>query len=275
MQWKLSLEGFSLVPGQLGLIAGPCVIEGRQVVFETAERLVEICRRVDVPLIFKASYLKDNRSSPDSPRGPGIEEGLRVLGEVREKFGVPVTSDVHSPGQVERAARVLDLIQIPAFLCRQTSLMEACARSGKAINVKKGQFMAPEDMRLVLEKIRRLSSAPVVLTERGSCFGYHRLVVDMRSLPIMRGFGVPVCFDVTHSLQLPGGGESGGERAFYVPLGRAAVAAGCDLLFLEVHPDPARAWSDRATMVPLDEVEGAVAGWKAVHEAVRALGEGG
>jgi 2-dehydro-3-deoxyphosphooctonate aldolase (KDO 8-P synthase) len=215
---------------------------------------VEICGAAGVPLILKASFDKANRTSHASYRGPGLAEGLRVLGRVKGKLGVPILSDVHETGQVGPAAEVLDVLQIPALLCRQTDLLVAAGRTGKPVNVKKGQFLAPGDMRNVVEKIRSTGNEQILLTERGTSFGYHNLVVDMRSLPILRGLGVPVIFDGTHSVQLPGGAgtASSGQREFVAPLVRAAVAAGCDGLFLEVHPDPDRAPSDGPNMLPLD-----------------------
>lgn len=230
----------------LTLVAGPCVIESRQQVLEVAAALVEITRDMGMPLIFKSSYDKANRTSIRSYRGPGLERGLEILEEVREALGVPVLSDVHCRTEIDRAARSLDVIQIPAFLCRQTDLLVAAARTGRAINVKKGQFMAPWDMAPVLEKIRGAGNDRVLISERGSCFGYNQLVVDFRSLVILRDFGVAVVFDATHSVQLPGGlgHVSGGQRQFVPALAKAAVAVGVDGLFLEVHPDPDAALCD-------------------------------
>ncbi len=237
----------------LVLIAGPCVIEDESHVLHLGERLQEICQSAGVPLILKASYDKANRSSHHSYRGPGVVEGLRILGRVRAKLGVPILSDVHETGQVSSAAEVLDILQIPAFLCRQTDLLLAAGRTGKPVNVKKGQFVAPEDMANVVDKIRSTGNDQILLTERGTSFGYHNLVVDMRALPILRSFGCPVVFDATHSVQLPGaaGTASSGQREFVAPLARAAVAVGVDALFLEVHPEPDRAPSDGPNMLPL------------------------
>jgi 2-dehydro-3-deoxyphosphooctonate aldolase (KDO 8-P synthase) len=237
----------------LALLAGPCAIEGETHALRTAETLIGVAAEAGVPLVYKSSYDKANRSSVRSYRGPGLREGLRILRRVRETFCCPVLSDVHGPDEVPAAAEVLDLIQIPAFLCRQTDLVMACARSGRPVNVKKGQFLAPWDMRNVLEKLGAAGCRDVLLTERGATFGYNNLVVDFRSLGVMRGLGVPVVFDATHSVQLPGGegSRSGGERQYVEPLARAAVAFGVDAVFMEVHEDPDRAPSDGSTMLPL------------------------
>jgi 2-dehydro-3-deoxyphosphooctonate aldolase (KDO 8-P synthase) len=244
-------------PGRpLFLIAGPCVIEDERLVMETAETLIRITERLGLSLIFKSSYDKANRSSSASFRGPGIKEGLRILGRVKESFGLPVLSDVHSPREASEAAAVLDVLQIPAFLCRQTDLLVAAAETGKPVNIKKGQFMAPWDMGNAVGKVESAGNRRILLTERGATFGYNNLVSDMRSIVVMKAYGYPVVFDATHSVQLPGGAgnASGGQREFVAPLARAAVAAGCDGLFMEVHPDPDRAPSDGPTMVPLKEL---------------------
>ncbi len=254
----------------LALIAGPCVIEDASRLLGIGERLLEICGAAGIPLILKASFDKANRTSHRSYRGPGMAEGLRILARVKSKLGVPILSDVHESAQVPVVAEVLDVLQIPAFLCRQTDLLLAAGRTGKPVNVKKGQFLAPGDMANVVEKIRSTGNGQVLLTERGSSFGYHNLVVDMRGLPIMRGLGVPVIFDGTHSVQLPGGSgtASAGQREFVAPLVRAAVAAGCDGLFLEVHPDPDRAPSDGSTMLPLDALPSLLAEVTAIARAL-------
>ncbi len=254
----------------LALIAGPCVIEDEAHLLAVGKRLLEICGAAGVPLILKASFDKANRSSLRSYRGPGLVEGLRVLDRVKKALGVPVLSDVHESSHVPEAAEVLDALQIPAFLCRQTDLLLAAGRTGKPVNVKKGQFLAPGDMANVAEKIRSTGNKQILLTERGTSFGYHNLVVDMRSLPIMRGLGVPVIFDGTHSVQLPGGAgtASSGQREFIAPLVRAAVAAGCDGLFLEVHPDPDRAPSDGPNMVSLEALPPLLRTLLRVREAV-------
>lgn len=247
----------------LVLIAGPCVIESRDACLRVAEGLAEVCGDLGLPLVFKASFDKANRSSRESFRGPGLDEGLRILEEVP----LPVTTDVHHPEQAASVAEVADLLQVPAFLCRQTDLLLACAATGKPVNVKKGQFMAPWDMQGVVEKI----SAPVMLTERGSSFGYNRLVVDMTSLLRMKELGVPVCMDATHAVQEPGalGVASGGEREYAPALARAAVAVGVDALFLEVHENPSAARSDAATQLPLDGIRDVLASVLAVDRAVR------
>ena len=237
----------------LALIAGPCVIEDESHLLGVGERLQELCGGIGIPLILKASFDKANRSSHMSYRGPGLTEGLRILARVKGKLGLPILSDIHEASQVQAAAEVLDILQIPAFLCRQTDLLLAAGRTGKPVNVKKGQFLAPDDMGNVVEKIRSTGNDQILLTERGTTFGYHNLVVDMRGLSIMRALGVPVIFDATHSIQLPGGAgtASSGQREFVASLTRAAVAAGCDGLFLEVHPDPDHAPSDGPNMLPL------------------------
>ena len=232
--------------GQLVLIAGPCMAETLEVCMETGAFLKDLTSRLGIGYVFKASYDKANRTSGSSRRGPGLEAGLAMLSEVKAKLDVPVITDVHESAEVARVAEVADMLQIPAFLCRQTDLLTACGATGKPVNIKKGQFMAPEDMRGAVEKVRSAGSSPVLLTERGSSFGYHNLVVDFRSFPVMKGFDVPVVFDATHSVQLPGGlgNASGGNREYVRPLARAAAAVGIDGIFAEVHPHPDQAWSD-------------------------------
>lgn len=235
----------------LFLIAGPCVIEGEDLALRVAEQVLEMTAPLKIPYIFKSSYDKANRSSIDSFRGVGLEEGLRILEKVREKIGVPILSDVHSPKEAETAGEVLDILQIPAFLCRQTDLLLSAAKTGKTINVKKGQFLAPWEMQNVVKKLESAGHRKILLTERGTTFGYNNLVSDMRSIPIMKSFGYPVVFDGTHSVQLPGGAGavSSGQREFVAPLSRAAVAAGCNGLFWEVHPNPDSAPSDGPNML--------------------------
>ncbi len=237
----------------LVLIAGPCVLESRGEALEVARFLRSLCDDIDLPLIFKSSYDKANRTSLSSYRGPGLEEGLRILAEVRERFGVPVLSDVHCRVEVERAGEVLDIVQIPAFLCRQTDLLLAAGRTGKVVNIKKGQYLAPWDVAAAVEKVRSTGNPLVTVTERGTSFGYNNLVVDFRSLAILRRIGIPVIFDATHSVQLPGGrgDTSGGEREFVPCLARAAVAVGIDALFIEVHQDPEKALCDGPNSLPL------------------------
>lgn len=239
----------------LVLIAGPCVIEDGPRTLDVALRLAEICGRLGMPLIFKASYDKANRTSEGSFRGPGMEEGLDILAEVKAKASIPVTSDVHAPDQAEPASRVLDLLQIPAFLCRQTDLLKAAAATGKPVNVKKGQFLSPWDVKGIVGKVQ--TGTGLVVTERGTTFGYNNLVVDFRSFPVIRGMGVPVVYDATHSLQLPGGlgSVSGGMREYIPYLCRAAVACGVDAVFMEVHPDPDNAPCDGPNMWPLGRLE--------------------
>jgi len=259
---------YTVGAGGLTLIAGPCVIESEPLCLQVAREVKATCERLGIAYIFKASFDKANRTSLHSFRGPGIEEGLRVLATVKREVGVPVTTDIHEPWQAERAAEVVDLLQVPAFLCRQTDLLVAAARSGKPVNVKKGQFMAPWDMRHVVEKLRGSGAAGVMLTERGVSFGYNTLVVDFTSLPQMRALGVPVVFDATHSVQLPGGAgsRSGGRREFIPHLVRAAVAVGVDALFMEVHPVPDKGLSAPATMFPLGQLEGVLQQAVAIHQ---------
>jgi 2-dehydro-3-deoxyphosphooctonate aldolase (KDO 8-P synthase) len=242
----------------LAFIVGPCVIESEAHAVETALELRDIAARLGVPLIFKASYDKANRTSLSSFRGPGLESGLRTLAEVARRTGLPLLTDVHEPAHAAPVAEVVDVIQIPAFLCRQTDLLVAAARTGRTVNVKKGQFLAPRDMRHVVAKLEGAGARGILLTERGSTFGYNNLVVDMRALPMMRELGRPVIFDVTHSLQLPGAGDgvTAGLAEYIEPLARAGVAAGVDGVFLEVHQDPPRAKSDAANALRLDRLEG-------------------
>jgi 2-dehydro-3-deoxyphosphooctonate aldolase (KDO 8-P synthase) len=219
--------------------------------------MIEVCDKLGISYVFKASFDKANRTSLSSYRGPGLEEGLETLAKIRKELNVPVISDIHDISQVEAAAEVLDIIQIPAFLCRQTDLLVAAAKTGKPVNVKKGQFVSPWDMKNAVDKLRGAGGTKTMLVERGACFGYNNLVVDMRSLPVMRSLGCPVIFDATHSVQLPGGagGASSGQREFIAPLTRAAVAAGIDGIFMEIHPDPDKALCDGPNSIPLDEVE--------------------
>ncbi len=256
--------------GPLFVIAGPCVVEQEQLCLTVAERVQQITSKLGLPYIFKSSYDKANRTSVGSFRGLGIDEGLRILERVRDTIGVPVLSDVHSVEDVRVASDVLDILQIPAFLCRQTDLLVAAGQTGKVVNVKKGQFLAPWDMHHAVEKVASTGNHNILLTERGVSFGYNNLVSDFRSLPIMRQWGYPVVFDATHSVQLPGGAgnASTGQREFVAPLARAAVAVGCDGLFMEVHPDPDHAPSDGPNMVPLDRVEGLLRQVVRIREAV-------
>ena len=256
--------------GQLFLIAGPCVLEGPELVLSTAERLAEIAAEREVPLIFKSSFDKANRTSGNSFRGPGLEEGLRILEEVRRRVEVPVLTDVHLPEQCAATAEVADVLQIPAFLCRQTDLLHAAAETGKPVNIKKGQFISPWDLRGAAQKCEAAGAAGLMLTERGTFFGYGRLVVDMAGLPHLAALGHPVVFDATHSVQEPGGlgGRTGGDRRLAPVLARAAVATGAvDGLFCEVHPDPDSAPSDGPNMIRLDDFAAVLDGVLAVHRA--------
>lgn len=253
------------------IIAGPCVLESEDVVFHTAGQLKEICGQAGLPLVFKSSFDKANRSSIGSYRGPGIDKGLRILSDVRNKFAIPVISDVHSVDEVRLASEVLDALQIPAFLCRQTDLILAASKTGKPVNVKKGQFLAPWDVKNIAEKFTTTGNFNLFITERGSSFGYNNLVVDFRALPIMSSFGFPVIFDVTHSVQLPGGlgDRSSGQREFAEPLARAATAVGVDGLFMEVHPHPEKALCDGPNMIRLHDVRKLLTTVKALYEIVK------
>ena len=257
---------FSIGPWQVGqgrpllLFAGPCVIESEELVLQVAERLRQIGEELRLPVVFKASYDKANRTSVKSFRGPGLQAGLKILQKAREATGLPLLTDVHEPSQAGPVAEVCQVLQVPAFLARQTDLVEAIAtataRTGGAINVKKPQFTAPEDMIHVVRKCEEFGNPRVLLTERGVCFGYHRLVNDFRSIPVMQAMGVPVVFDATHSVQLPGGETTGGQREMVPFLARAAVACGCDAVFFETHPNPDQAKSDGPNMIPLDQLPG-------------------
>ena len=252
------------------LLGGVNVLESRDFALRVAEHYVEVCARLNIPYVFKASFDKANRSSESSFRGPGEDEGLEALAEVKRVTGLPVITDVHHPEQAARAAEVVDVLQVPAFLCRQTDLLHACGSTGLPVNVKKGQFLAPEDMANVVEKVAATGNERIVLTERGSSFGYHNLVVDMRGLPVMRGFA-PVIFDCTHSLQLPGGlgHATGGAREFHPYLARAAAGAGVDGFFIEVHPNPPAALSDATTQLSFDEFDRLLSQLEAISETVR------
>lgn len=274
MENKFSIGEVTAGGGELFLIAGPCVIESEAHALKMAEAIAAIARDKKLPYIFKASYDKANRTSIRSFRGPGLEEGMRILNKVRSAVGVPVLTDVHEAGDVPRVADAVDVLQIPAFLCRQTDLLVAAAKSGRAVNIKKGQFVSPWDMRHAVEKVREVGGERVILTERGASFGYNNLVVDMRSLAIMREFA-PVVFDATHSVQLPsassdgeGAAKSGGQPEFIPLLARAAVAAGVDGVFMEVHDNPAQAKSDGANALDLRHLSGVLDQLMAVHAAL-------
>ncbi|HYQ95677.1 MAG TPA: 3-deoxy-8-phosphooctulonate synthase [Candidatus Eisenbacteria bacterium] len=255
-------------PGRLALIAGPCVLEDAGMAEEVAREVKRIASELKIPFVFKASYAKANRSAADSYRGPGAGDGLRELARIRETVGVPVTSDVHEASEVAEAAEILDLIQVPAFLCRQTALIEAAARTGKPVHLKKGQFLDPGSMERAVEKARAAGAKGIVVTERGTMFGYGDLVVDFRGIEIMKRFQCPVFFDATHSVQRPGGAETGGQREFIPVLGRAAVAAGVDGIFIETHPDPPRARSDRESQWPLSELKALLQSWVKIRQSV-------
>lgn len=252
------------------IIAGPCVIENEDMTLYAAKRLKEICSNVGLPLIFKSSYDKANRTSLSSFRGPGIDKGLQILSDVKAQVGLPILSDVHSVEEVKYASEVLDVLQIPAFLCRQTDLILAASNTGKPVNIKKGQFLAPWDVKNIVDKFTSTGNHNLMITERGTCFGYNNLVVDFRSFPIMRSFGYPVIFDVTHSLQLPGaqGCASGGQREFAEPLARAAVAVGVDGLFMEVHPEPDKALCDGPNMIRLKDVQDILSTLKTIWDTL-------
>jgi 2-dehydro-3-deoxyphosphooctonate aldolase (KDO 8-P synthase) len=258
-------------PRQLFLIAGPCVIENEKLCFQIAASLKKICASLGIFYIFKASFDKANRTSAKSFRGPGIENGLQILAKVRAKFELPVLTDVHTEAQVIAAAHVVDILQIPAFLCRQTDLIEAAAATGKILNLKKGQFLSPQEMGQVAQKAKRAGAKKILLTERGTTFGYNNLVADMRAIPIMKSFGFPVVFDATHSVQLPGGGgdKSAGQREFAPVLARAALAVGANAIFIETHPQPEKALSDGPNMIPLGEMKNVLRDLKKIYEAAK------
>lgn len=259
----------------LVLIAGPCIIEGEAIVLEIAEQLKSLCQGLRIPLIFKASYEKDNRGSEKSYRGPGIHEGLKILSKVKDKTGLPVLSDVHRMEDVDRAREVLDVIQIPAFLCQQTSLLLKAGEAGRVVNIKKGQFIAPENMAGAVQKIHSTGNRQVLLTERGTCFGYNKLIADLCSIPIMQETGCPVIFDATHVVRnygIPSGDPRGGSPRYVPHLSRAAAAVGCNGLFLETHPEPSEALCDASSMVPLREMEQLLRQAQAIHDLVRERG---
>ncbi|MFH1778444.1 MAG: 3-deoxy-8-phosphooctulonate synthase [Candidatus Omnitrophota bacterium] len=258
----------------LVLIAGPCVIENESSALRHAEKIKAIADRLEIPYIYKSSYDKANRTSLDSYRGPGLKKGIRILKRVKEEFGVPILSDVHCREELDVAAKVLDIVQIPAFLSRQTDFIIAVAKTKKVVNIKKGQFLAPWDLKFVIEKVESVGNRSIIITERGTNFGYNNLVSDMRALPILSEFGYPVIFDATHSTQLPGGlgKASGGERRFVPVLARAAVATGCDGLFLEVHEEPDRALCDGPNMIALKDLEELLIIAKEIHSIIRAKG---
>jgi len=254
------------------LIAGPCVIESEEITLKTAESIKKITEKLKIPFIFKSSYAKDNRSSVEFYYGPGVEKGIKILEKVKKEFNVPVLSDVHYPDEVPIAAEVLDVIQIPAFLCMQTRLTLEIAKTGKVVNVKKGQFLAPQDIKNVVKKIESTGNTKILLTERGTFFGYHNLIVDMRSLKIMRDTGYPVIFDVTHTVRvygIPSKDPRGGNPEFIFPLARAGVSIGIDGIFIETHPEPQNALSDASSMLPLNQLESLLVQIKRIDEMVK------
>ena len=267
----INLRDFEIGGDKLTIIAGPCAAESQEILDETAKGLKEITKKLDINFIFKSSFDKANRSSIYSYRGPGLDKGLEMLQSVKDKFDLPIVTDIHTPDQAEPVSKVADILQIPAFLCRQTDLLVAAANTGKIVNVKKGQFLAPEQMSNIVKKLEECKNNQILLTERGSSFGYNNLVVDYRGIPIMQSFGYPVVFDATHSVQLPGanGTSSGGDRRYVPVLAKAAVAAGVNALFFEVHPDPENAKSDGPNMIPLDKAEDVFSICKEIFELVR------
>lgn len=268
---KIRIGNIEIGTGIFCLMAGPCVIEDEKTLLRSAEFLKRICSDESVPLIFKSSFDKANRTSIGSYRGPGMEKGLEMLMKVKETFEIPVVTDIHSSSQVKPVSRVADIIQVPAFLCRQTDLLVESGMSGKPVNIKKGQFLSPWDAKNMIEKVVSTGNRNVIITERGTTFGYNNLVTDFRSLPIMRSFGYPVFYDATHSVQEPGklGGASGGNREYVPFLAKAAVAVGCDGLFMEVHPEPEKALSDGPNMLRLSDVKKLLRQLKEIHYASR------
>jgi 2-dehydro-3-deoxyphosphooctonate aldolase (KDO 8-P synthase) len=269
---QIQINNFKIGKGQpLAVMTGPCVIESEEHSMRVADELKRIFSKTNINFIFKSSYDKANRSSIHSFRGPGLEEGLRILEKIKKEFDIPIVTDVHNAIDASAVAEVCDILQIPAFLCRQTDLVVAIAQTGKIVSVKKGQFMAPWDMKNVVEKCRSVGNPNVILTDRGVTFGYNNLVSDMRAIPIMQGFGVPVCFDATHSVQLPGGlgDSSGGQREFVPLLAKASVAAGVNCLFMESHPDPQNAKSDAAAVMDLKELPALLSILERLYEIVQ------
>jgi len=269
---KVDIKDFSVGNNELVLMAGPCVIENDgTTAFRTAEKLKEITSELKIPYIFKASYDKANRTSLESYRGPGIDKGLEILAKIKKDFNLPIVTDIHTPEEADQAREVVDIMQIPAFLCRQTDLLVAAAKTGKVVNIKKGQFLAPNQVEQAACKVKASGNDKILITERGTCFGYGNLVSDMRAIPIIQGLGYPVIFDATHSVQLPGGAgtTSSGQREFVSTLTKAALAAGADGLFMEVHPDPENALSDGANMIPLNDVSDLLKICKDIFSVIR------
>lgn len=271
MKKRIKLGNFEIGGEKLTILAGPCAIESQDILNKTAEKLKEITEKLDINFIFKSSFDKANRSSITSFRGPGMEKGLVMLEKVKKEFDLPIVTDIHTPDQAAPVAEVADILQIPAFLCRQTDLLVAAAKTGKIVNIKKGQFLAPEQMGPLIKKVQDSGNCNILVTDRGTTFGYNNLVVDFRGIPIMQEFGFPVVFDATHSVQLPGanGCSSGGDRRFVPYLAKAAMAVGADSLFFEIHPEPDKALCDGANMVPLDKAEALFKNCKAIFELIR------
>lgn len=268
---KIKLKDFEIGGDKLTILAGPCVAESQEILDVTAEHLKKVSKKLDINFVFKSSFDKANRSSISSYRGPGLEKGLEMLESVKKKFDVPIVTDIHLPQQAEVVCKTADIIQIPAFLCRQTDLLAAAARTGKIVNIKKGQFLAPEQMESLIKKVQDNGNDNILLTDRGTSFGYNNLVVDFRGIPIMKSFGYPVVFDATHSVQLPGanGTCSGGDRRFVSTLAKASMAAGADALFFEIHPEPDKAKCDGPNMIALNDVEKLFKICKDIFEIVR------
>ena len=268
---KLKLKNFEIGGDKLTILAGPCAAESMEILDETAKGLKEITKKLDINFVFKSSFDKANRSSINSYRGPGLEKGLKMLQTIKSKYDIPIVTDIHTPDQAEPVSEVADILQIPAFLCRQTDLLVAAAKTGKIVNIKKGQFLAPEQMGPLVKKVEDSGNNNILLTDRGTSFGYNNLVVDFRAIPIMLEFGYPIVFDATHSVQLPGanGTSSGGDRRFVPPLAKAAMAAGANALFFEVHPDPDKALCDGPNMIALKDAEELFKQCKDIFEIVR------
>ena len=254
---RIKLRDFEIGGDKLTILAGPCAIENQEILDQTAQGLKEITQKLDINFVFKSSFDKANRSSLNSYRGPGMKKGLEMLSAIKEKYNLPIVTDIHTPDQASEVAKVADIIQIPAFLCRQTDLLVEAGKTGKIINIKKGQFLAPEQMKSLIKKVEDSGNSNILVTDRGTSFGYNNLVVDFRGIPIMNEFGYPVVFDATHSVQLPGanGTSSGGDRRFVPTLAKSAMAAGADVLFFEIHPEPDKALCDGANMVALKDAE--------------------
>lgn len=267
----INLNNFLIGDKKLTILAGPCAIESQEILDETAEALQRICKKLDINYVFKSSFDKANRSSINSFRGPGLEKGLKMLQAVKTKYNLPIVTDIHTPDQASKVAEVADILQIPAFLCRQTDLLVAAAKTGKIVNIKKGQFLAPEQMKSLIQKVLDSGNNNIMLTDRGTTFGYNNLVSDFRSIMIMKQFGYPVVFDATHSVQMPGsnGDSTGGDRRFVPLLANCAMAAGADVLFFEVHPDPDKALCDGPNMLALKDAEKVFTKCKEIFEVIR------